>query len=328
MTIKALKTLFFVCLPLVTASGNTLFAQRADLKAIQSWGYQLQELSVFSVRKSSCDLVVIDPWIDGDPPRLLQEIQLGFMKNAEDPDRKKIILAYLSIGEAEDYRPYWKKSWERDPPLWLGKENPAWKGNFKVRYWYPAWQRTILGKSLEDILRIGFDGVYLDIVDGYEYWADEDIFKNNLEKRQSGDPYGNKRRSADLMIDWIAKIAKYARIDSKNARPDFLVLPQNGEGVLLCASRKHTEQYWNTIDGIGVESLFYFGEASENNPLNIEQERLEILRRFPARNKLVLAIDYLTDKKLIEAFFQRARRHGFVPYTSVRELDRLMDVAY
>ncbi|TAN37800.1 MAG: hypothetical protein EPN23_04615 [Verrucomicrobia bacterium] len=46
--------------------------------------------------------------------------------------------AYLSIGEAGDYRGYWEKEWSAQPPTWLGAENPDWKGNFKVRYWQPA----------------------------------------------------------------------------------------------------------------------------------------------------------------------------------------------
>ena len=47
------------------------------------------------------------------------------------------MIAYSSIGEAEDYRYYWRAEWEDDVPTWLAAENKDWKGNFKVRYWDP-----------------------------------------------------------------------------------------------------------------------------------------------------------------------------------------------
>ena len=80
---------------------------------------------------------------------------------------RRLVLCYLSIGEAEDYRDYWDSNWVEDPPEWLLSENPAWPGNYTVRYWDPAWQ-TIVDAQLDRILAAGFDGVYLDCVDVYE----------------------------------------------------------------------------------------------------------------------------------------------------------------
>lgn len=90
---------------------------------------------------------------------------------------KRIVLCYMSIGEAEDYRYYWKKEWSKNKtePAWLYKENKNWKGNFKVFYWMADWQAVIYGSSdayLDKIINSGFDGVYLDIIDAYEYFDD------------------------------------------------------------------------------------------------------------------------------------------------------------
>ncbi|MBI5115101.1 endo alpha-1,4 polygalactosaminidase [Candidatus Poribacteria bacterium] len=85
----------------------------------------------------------------------------------------RLVIAYMSIGEAEDYRYYWQPSWATNPPYWLAGENPAWPGNYKVHYWDPAWQAIIYGNNdsyLKKILDAGFDGVYLDIIDAYEYF--------------------------------------------------------------------------------------------------------------------------------------------------------------
>ncbi|MEA1904575.1 MAG: endo alpha-1,4 polygalactosaminidase, partial [Candidatus Hadarchaeota archaeon] len=71
----------------------------------------------------------------------------------------RLIIAYMSIGEAEDYRYYWQTEWETNPPSWLAEENPEWPGNYKVRYWYEDWQDIIYGGNnsyLKKILDAGF----------------------------------------------------------------------------------------------------------------------------------------------------------------------------
>ncbi|HPL05396.1 MAG TPA: endo alpha-1,4 polygalactosaminidase [Bacteroidales bacterium] len=86
---------------------------------------------------------------------------------------KRLVIAYMSIGEAEDYRYYWQSSWKPNKPKWLDKENPSWKGNYKVRYWNTEWKNIIYGNEnayLDRILTANFDGVYLDIIDAFEYY--------------------------------------------------------------------------------------------------------------------------------------------------------------
>jgi cysteinyl-tRNA synthetase len=85
----------------------------------------------------------------------------------------RLVIAYMSIGEAEDYRYYWNTAWALTPPSWLEGENPDWPGNYKVKYWDPAWQAIFYGNNssyLRKILDAGFDGVYLDIIDAFEYF--------------------------------------------------------------------------------------------------------------------------------------------------------------
>jgi cysteinyl-tRNA synthetase len=88
---------------------------------------------------------------------------------------KRLIISYMSIGEAENYRYYWQTSWNTNKPSWLDGENPNWTGNFKVKYWYPEWQNIIYGNDnsyLKKILNASFDGVYLDIIDAFEYYEE------------------------------------------------------------------------------------------------------------------------------------------------------------
>jgi len=91
----------------------------------------------------------------------------------------RLLLAYLSIGEAENYRYYWQNEWDTNKPAWIKAENPNWPGNYKVAYWDEDWQDIIFGKPdsyLQKIMDAGFDGVYLDIIDAFEY------FEENGEK--------------------------------------------------------------------------------------------------------------------------------------------------
>jgi len=86
---------------------------------------------------------------------------------------KRLVVAYMSIGEAEDYRYYWQDEWKKHPPSWMAEENPEWEGNYKVKYWEKEWQDIIFGNEdsyLQKILDAGFDGVYLDIIDAFEYF--------------------------------------------------------------------------------------------------------------------------------------------------------------
>jgi cysteinyl-tRNA synthetase len=70
---------------------------------------------------------------------------------------------------------YWGKDWRPGRPTFLGPEDPQWKHNFAVRYWEPGWQAVLLGGEgsyLSRVVAAGFDGVYLDKVDEYE-WFEE-----------------------------------------------------------------------------------------------------------------------------------------------------------
>jgi cysteinyl-tRNA synthetase len=87
----------------------------------------------------------------------------------------RLVLCYVSIGEAEDYRFYWQKDWKPGNPAFIGPENPQWKKNFAAKYWEPAWQALFVGGKDSYLARVqaaGFDGIYLDKVDEYE-WFEE-----------------------------------------------------------------------------------------------------------------------------------------------------------
>jgi len=125
-----------------------------------------------TILNTNYDLFIMDIFFEGTAELTYDDItSLKTKLNGGS----RLIIAYMSIGEAEDYRYYWNSDWENNPPLWMEEENPNWEGNFKVRYWEAEWKGIIYGNDssyLKKILDAGFDGVYLDIIDAFEYFED------------------------------------------------------------------------------------------------------------------------------------------------------------
>ncbi|WP_430907193.1 endo alpha-1,4 polygalactosaminidase [Maribacter sp. 2-571] len=123
-----------------------------------------------AIARSNYDIVFIDLFFHDGTTFSAEEVQrLKTKANGSE----RLVCCYMSIGEAEDYRYYWKKGWATNRPSWLEKENKRWAGNYKVRYWEKDWQGIIMGSQnayLDKIIDTGFDGVYLDIVDAFEYF--------------------------------------------------------------------------------------------------------------------------------------------------------------
>ena len=53
------------------------------------------------------------------------------------------MLAYLSVGEAEEYRFYWRNEARGGRARFVDRRNPDWPGDWLVRYWDPDWQAKV-----------------------------------------------------------------------------------------------------------------------------------------------------------------------------------------
>lgn len=134
--------------------------------------YNSKEEYINALCETNFDAIVSDAFFYDDI--MLNEKDLARLKYKANGG-KRLAISYLSIGEAEDYRYYWQQEYNDNPPEWILQENPNWAGNYPVEYWDEDWQ-NIIAKGDESYLRriidAGFDGVYLDIVDGYETFED------------------------------------------------------------------------------------------------------------------------------------------------------------
>lgn len=320
-----MRILIVITICLIPFAGMT-----AEFSEIDDFAYQLQGYSanLQELKDNSFDLVVMDYSFDGSESGEFSAADIQAIKSS-GPCGGKIVVAYFSIGEAESYRFYWNPSWI-DPsgnpipgvaPSWLGPTNPDWIGNYKARYWQAAWQQIVL-QYLDRIIDAGFDGVYLDVVDGFEYWGP---FENGGTNE--------KRDSAKLMVDFVLTIANHARIDRN--QPGFLVIAQNGAGIIadwsypdapnpIAEASLQQSRYFPAINGISSEDTFFFGNKDVNNKYKPQKETLTLLDRFRNGGKKVLAVDYVTKKTKVKKLYKEARKRGFIPYGTVRDLDQLI----
>ena len=86
---------------------------------------------------------------------------------------KRLVIGYFSVGEAEKYRKYWKKEWNKKLPKWILYENKNWEGAFIVKYWSKEW-KEIIEIMLKSHIDSGFNGVFLDTIDTYQSFEKEE----------------------------------------------------------------------------------------------------------------------------------------------------------
>ena len=274
---------------------------------IDTWAYQLFGIDPDEIAALPVDLVVVDYSRDGDAAGAFGKTEVARMKQRPGTSQasgggKKLLISYMSIGEAESYRFYWQSAWATPAgrPAWLDEENPDWEGNFKVRFWDPAWKAVILGGSkayLDQIIAAGFDGVYLDIIDAFEYWRD----------------VKQERAEADRdMIQFVTEIAAYARA----RRPGFLIVPQNGEALL-------TDDGYRTVISAQAKEDLFFGLAGDGraNKKGDVKECMDCIAPAARAGLPILVVEYLDDEKKRAVARTQLADNGFAAYFAPRMLD-------
>jgi len=311
------------------------------LGQVRFWAYQLQGLeeegAVDRLAASHYDMLVLEPtrtdW-SSESRAFDTKAMVSRLKRtaASDGVHRKLIIAYVDIGEAEDWRWYW--TWSKDWPAgtpkpadWPGyivmPDPDGWAGDYPVAYWDPNWKDVVIyGRHqssdpygdyvslVDEAVRDGFDGIYLDWVEGYE------------------DPRIRARASADgvdaaaEMIQFIAEMRHYAR----QRNPGFLVIQQNA--VALIEGRP-----WllTVIDGISQEAVWYDGNGfggwndprGYDDPTDSDLTRYYIgyLDRYLAAGIPVFNCEYAVLRA--GTAYSRSAARGYVAYCTRRSLARL-----
>lgn len=271
--------------------GQTEMFDLSSKTEVKSWAYYIRNVNPNVVADSNHDLVIVDV---GNKELFTKET-VERMKRKSDGSKKKVI-AYVSLGEAENYRPYWKKEWNTKQPSWMGRENILWKGNYNIdNILNPDWWKITTG-ILNQVLSAGYDGILINGVESY-------ISDNTLDSRKA-------------MVQYVVKVASYTR----GKKPEFKILVQDGEALT------NDRGYSKTIDGIVKQDLVHNwksnGIVGPKTPITELNKSIEYLKTFMIQGKIVLVVEYVagdTYKKAKEIL----DRHGFVGYSAPRQLDTI-----
>ncbi len=311
------------------------------LDEVQYWGYQIQSIveegMVDKLVESNYDMLVLEPtrtdWSSNaknfDSKGMVDRIKAS---KASDGIHRKLAIAYIDIGEAEDWRWYWKwnKNWPvgtEKPTSWpdyiISHDPDGWGGNYPVAYWDPQWKNiTIYGKDLsssphgnynsiiDEVIKSGFDGIYLDWVEGFE---NTEVMAQ--AKIDGVDP-------ADEMIDFIQEMRDYA----EERNPNFLIIQQNAASL----QDGHPELF-DVIDAIAQEAIWYDGDATDDwddanghdhiNESSLVSYYLDHLDAYKKAEVPVFACEYALE--FAEDAYDKSYEKDFVPLATRRSLGNL-----
>ena len=305
------------------------------------WAYQIQDLgapgAVDVLVKSHYDMLVVEPtrtdWSSED--RFFDTASMVARlkgSRASDGVHRKLVLAYVDIGEAEDWRWYW--DWSRDwncrgaPPAdWpeyiVACDPDGWAGNYPVAYWDRSWKELLIygvdraaeegrdyASAIDEVIRDGFDGIYLDWVEAYE---DPDVV---AAAQEAGvDP-------AAEMVALVKEIRAYAQ----DRNPGFLVVQQNAAALI-----DEQPGLLNVVDAIAQEAVWFDGDAYDEwddrdgydreNEDELTDYYLEYLAQYIQAGMPVFVCEYAVAHA--DEAYARAYAEGFVPYATRRSLSRL-----
>ena len=304
---RMLKIRFGLCalvlsvLPLTSALADD---RAAALNSVKTWAYQLKDVTQDKIDKiaaSPFDMVIIDSSMfpQGKEIRLTRD-QIESMKKKPDGSRR-LVVAYFSAGECEDFRYYWKPEWNKKKPSWVSKVDKQWKGDYVVQYWQPEWQRIVYGTPdslIDRIMDAGFDGLSIDRVDAYYYFGDTE------ERRKQ-------------MIDLVKKMTAYIRTKNPNA----VILAQNAEELV------DHKDYVEAIDAIVKEDLIFgISHTEKVNPTGDIEHSTKLLDKAKTAGKHIFVVEYLTNKDNIARSRKAMKEHEFVLYVGQRDLYELSGV--
>ncbi len=297
----------------VKAAAPVVSSTAMPLSSVRTFSYVLSDLTdttvLQSLASSSYDMLIVDPTVTlrGDA-NFNMAAAVSELK-ANDPSR--VVLAYLNIGEAEDFRGYWQSNWKqpqadhRGNPSYILQTDPyGWAGSFPVAYWNTAWQNLLLGTNgiVRRVAKAGFDGVFMDTVNAYDF-----PMVDAAAKQAHINP-------AKAMVSLISHIgATFHRINPKG-----YVVALNAEDLA-----RVDPAYVNDVDGMAFEDTWYAGtpNAPWGDPAggdiptdpSVTAGRIAEYQIFQNAGKPIFTIDYALNDSDVQNAYAQSSALGFVP---------------
>ncbi len=344
-TRRYLKYLFLLVFSFSLAGCPLVDNEPLSLSQIKFFAYQIQKVeedgAVDALASTHYDMLVLEPtrtdWSnDSGNKNFDAKGMVEKLKNtkASDSTHRKLIIAYIDIGEAEDWRWYWTWSNEYDdcneplpndwPDYIIACDPDGWPGNYPVAYWDERWKDIVIyGENqdsspygdytsiIDEVIKDGFDGIYLDWVEAFEMEAVMDE-----AKKQGKDP-------AVEMINFIQEMRDYA----EKRNPDFIIIQQNAASLI----EGHSDDLLSVIDAIAQEAIWYDGDATDNwedpngydsiNDSSLVDYYLGYLDQYFTGGVPVFDVEYALT--YADDAYSKAYNKGYVPYCTRRSLAKL-----
>ncbi|WP_336488196.1 endo alpha-1,4 polygalactosaminidase [Methylobacterium nigriterrae] len=238
----------------------------------------MQGLTPAQIAASPFDVRVVDPHDRGGSAWTPEQIRVMGAGTASP----HLVLGSLNIGEAQSQRSYFRAI----PRAALGPASPHAPAHFAVAFWAQPW-RVMAMRSIDQLIRTGYDGVCLDAVDAcHSTWA----------RSQGVNPMA-------AMAALVTDLAGYARA----RRRGFKVWAMNGEALLA------SEPVLAGLDGLFRENL-YVTAAGRRRPAEEIAASLALLKRMIAAGKDVIAVERVDSAEMAAAIDAAAERDGLGSY--------------
>lgn len=214
-------------------------------------------------------------------------------------DRDKILLGYISLGEVEDYRYYFNDV--KSDGILL-QENKNWKGSYFADIRSRLWVSRVIEQMIPDILRRGFDGLFIDTLDNPIYLENEDPEK-----------YRGMKDAAVRLVRSIRLHYPSIKIMINRA---YEILPEVGLYIDMVLGESMFTDYDFEKKSYYVVPIYRY--QSQVNLLKDVKKRMPHLKIF--------TLDYweTSDISGIVRIYKEQRANGFEPYVATIELDRIV----
>ena len=303
------------------------------LAGLDSWSDRAQSATVADVAASSVDLVVIDPAPSGQADTASVAARVKAL--AVKPDgEKRLVLASLSVAEAEDHRAYWNTRWNKPSPVtavvrrpgnqhaqaapagkpadsgasrlvtsalppaprpaWLADEAAERPGNWRVRYWLADWQSLLMGS----------EGSMLDQILTARF--DGVVLDRGDAHTHWTEQHPDARPD---MIALVESLARYAR----EKVPGFIVVLKDADDLL------DTARIRTAVDAVIKQDLLFGadGQARSANDRDMATS-IALLKRAQRDGLPVMVAEYPANQPSSVAARDRLLAHGFIPHLGQR----------
>jgi cysteinyl-tRNA synthetase len=329
--LRASTVVLFVLWVVTACSSGIESADRQErLRDAETWMYQIQDLDdpdeLSTLAATDYPLLVVEPGQNfKETPNDMASI-VSALRTAPDGS-ERLLLAYVDIGQAEDYRQYWKASWVAptenevgSPDFLLALDPDGWSGNYVVAYWDTRWKDLWLGPEgiVAELAEAGFDGIYLDWVEAYDDDGVAALAQNSdLDE-------------AEEMLQFIEELGEAG--DAVSA--DFLVVAQNAPYLI----DTDPDWYIEVVDALAVEDTWFHGDGDvpwddpragdlheRHDGIFSTASRLEQYDEYLSRNVPVFSVDYSLSEENTMQVYSDARQLGLRPLVTQVPLSQLTD---